>query len=102
MATRTIRTLAFEEVLNPVAKSFLDADEGRAIDWSRSAIRQLYDRVDEWGASPHKNAARALISDQRGEFDCLAICNSGISDFQLMPGNSMLPLIGPPTSGTPV
>jgi hypothetical protein len=103
MPTRTaawpIEALPFEEVLTPVVESFLDCEERRAFDWSRSAIRQLYDRVDELGASPDKEALLALIRDQFGEFDCLAICSSGIRDPQLMPGNGVSQSIEPPAIG---
>ena len=92
-----IEALPFGEILNPVVESFLDSEEGRAFDWSRSAIRQLCDRADELGAPPPKNAL-ALIRDQLG----LAICNSGISDSQLMPGNTISPLIEPPAISAPV
>ena len=82
MSTRTatwpIEALPFEEILNPVVESFRDSEEGRAFDWSRSAIRQLYDRVDELGAPARKKALLALIRNQLGEFDCLAICTSGL------------------------
>jgi len=93
MSTRTaawpLEALPFEEILNPVVESFLDSEEGREFDWSRSAIRQLYDRVDELGDEPRKDELLALIRDQLGEFDCLAICNSGVRDPLLMPGNAM-------------
>jgi hypothetical protein len=93
MLTRTaswpIEALPFEDILNPIVESFLDPEKGRAFDWSRSAIRQLYDRVDELAAPPHKNVLLALIRDQLGEFDCLAICNSGIRDPQLLPANAV-------------
>ena len=93
-----IEALPFGEILNPVVESFLDSEEGRAFDWSRSAIRQLCDRADELGAPPPKNALLALIRDQFG----LAICNSGISDSQLMSGNTISPLIEPPAISAPV
>src|SRR5262245_56710727 len=84
MTTRTaswpIEVFPFEEILNPVVESFLDSEEGRAFDWSRSAIRQLYDRVDELGDPLHKNELLGLIRDQLGEFDCLAICTAGIRE----------------------
>ena len=102
MSNRTgswpIEALPFGEILNPVVESFLDSEEDRAFDWSRSAIRQLRDRVDELGAPPPKNALLALIRDRLG----LAICNSGISDSQLMPGNTPSPLVEPPASSAPV
>lgn len=72
-----IEVLPFEELLAPIIESFLDPEEGRAFDWSRSAIRQLYDRVDELAPKEEKEALLTLIRDQLGEFDCLAICCSG-------------------------
>ena len=106
MPTRTaawsIEALAFEDILNPVVESFLDCEEGRAFDWSRSAIRQLYDRVDELGTPPYKSALLALIRDQLGEFDCLAICNSGFRHFQLMPGDARLQSLEPPAINPPI
>jgi hypothetical protein len=84
-----IEALAFEEILTPVVESFLDVEEGRAFDWSCSAIRQLYDRVDELGAVPGKDALLILIRDQLGEFDCLAICNSGFRDLPPTPENDL-------------
>jgi hypothetical protein len=102
MPTRTaswpIEALPFEETLNPVVESFLDSEEGRAFDWSRSAIRQLYDRVDELGDPLHKNALLALIRDQLGEFDCLAICTSGVRDPHPMPGDTMWQSVEPPST----
>jgi hypothetical protein len=92
-----IEALPFEEILTPVVESFLDSEEDRAFDWSRSAIRQLYERVDELGASPHKEALLALIRDQLGEFDCLAICSSG----QLIPGSTTSHSVEPPASNPP-
>jgi hypothetical protein len=80
-----IEALPFEEILTPVVESFLDIEERGAFDRSRSAIKQLYDRVDESGPIPRKNALLALIRNQLGEFDCLAICNSGFSDPLLLP-----------------
>jgi len=81
MSNRTgswpIEALPYEELLMPVVESFLDPHEGRAFDWSRSARRQLYDRVDELATGPDKNGLLALIRDHLGEFDCLAICSSG-------------------------
>ena len=87
-----IEALPFEETLTPVVESFLDSED-RAFDWSRSATRQLYDRVDELGDPLQKRALLSLISDQLGEFDCLAICTSGIRDSQLMSGNTLSPVI---------
>jgi len=109
MPTRTapwpIEALPFEEILTPVVESFLDSEEDRAFDWSRSAIRQLYDRVDELGASPEKEAEKeallTLIRDQLGEFDCLAICSSGVRDHQLMSGHARSHSIEPPASNPP-
>jgi len=93
-----IEALPFEEILNPVVESFLDSEEGRAFDWSRSAIRQLYDRVDELGDVAGKEDLLALIRDQLGEFDCLAICSSGVRHPLLVPENSMWePRSNPPT-----
>ena len=92
-----IEALPFEEILTPVVESFLNSEEDRAFDWSRSAIRQLYDRVDELGDPLHKHALLALIRDQFGEFDCLAICTSGLRDPQLMPRDA----IWPPVSAMP-
>ena len=77
-----IEALPFGEILNPVVESFLDSEEDRAFDCSRGAIQQLCDR--ELGAPPPKNALLALIRDRLG----LAICNSGTSDSQPMPGNT--------------
>lgn len=80
-STWPIEALPFEEILTPVVESFLDIEEHGAFDRSRSAIKQLYDRADELlGPLPRKNALLALIRNQLGEFDCLAICNSGFSD----------------------
>ena len=96
MAVRTsewpIEALPFDEILTPVVESFLGIEEPGAFDWSRSAIKQLYDRVDELGALPRKNALLALIRNQLGEFDCLAICNSGVRDPLLLPGDDGKPL----------
>ena len=93
MAVRTsvwpIEALPFEEILTPVVESFLDIEERGAFDRSRSAIKQLYDRVDESGPIPRKNALLALIRNQLGEFDCLAICNSGFSDPLTVTGDDM-------------
>ena len=48
-----IEALPFEEILTPVVESFLGAEERGAFDFSRrSAIQQLYDRVDALGALP--------------------------------------------------
>ena len=100
MSNRTgswpIEALPFGEILNPVVESFLDSEEDRAFDRSRSAIRQLCDR--ELGAPPPKNARLAVIRDRLG----LAICDSGISDSQPMLGNTASPLIEPPASSAPV
>ena len=100
MSNRTgswpIEALPFEELLAPIIESFLDPEEGRAFDWSRSAIRQLYDRVDELAPAPDKEALLALIRDQLGEFDCLAICSSGHRDT-LMSGDSTEPSMDLPT-----
>src|SRR5262245_48701624 len=86
MQTRTaawpIEALAFEETLDPVVESFLDSEDGRAFDWSRRAIRQLSERVDEL-VTPSNAALSAVIRDQLGEFDGLAICTSGPRDPQL-------------------
>jgi hypothetical protein len=84
-STWPIEALPFEEILTPVVESFLDTEERGAFDFSRSAIKQLYDRVDALGALPEKTLLLALIRDQLGEFDCLAICNSGFSDPLLLP-----------------
>ena len=59
-----------------------------------------------WSPAPDKDALLALIRDQLGEFDCLAICSSGLRD-PLIPGNSMqpsmeLPTIHPPISAYPL
>ena len=106
MSNRTgswpIEALPFEEVLNPVVDSFLESEEGRAFDWSRSAIRQLYERVDELGASPQKDALLALIRDQLGEFDCLAICSSGFRQSRLIPGDAMWQSLQPPATNRPI
>ena len=83
-----IEALPFEEILTPVVESFLDIEERGAFDFSRSAIRQLYDRVDESSPVPGKHALLALIRNQLGEFNCLAICNSGFSDPLLSPGTT--------------
>jgi len=87
-----IEALRFEEILTPVVESFRNSEEDRAFDWSRSAMRQLYDRVDELGDPLHRHALLALIRDQVGEFDCLAICTSGLRDPQLMPRDAIWPL----------
>jgi hypothetical protein len=101
-ASWPIEALPFEDILNPVVESFLDSEEGRAFEWSRSAIRQLYDRVDELAAPPHKDLLLALIRDQLGEFDCLAICNSGIRDPQLLPANAVWHSIESPAINPPI
>jgi len=88
-ASWPIEALPFEDILNPVVESFLDSEESRTFDWSRSAIRQLYDRVDELVSSRRKNLLLALIRDYLGEFDCLAICNSGTRDPQPAPTNAI-------------
>src|SRR4030095_2220869 len=80
-----IEALPFEEILTPVVESFLDIEEHGAFDFSRSAIKQLYDRVDKSSPVPRKHALLTLIRNQLGEFDCLAICNSGFSDPLLLP-----------------
>ena len=102
MSNRTrswpIEAFPVAEILNPIVESFLGSEEDRAFDWSRSAIRQLFDRADELGAPPPKNALPALIRDRLG----LEICNSGISDSQLMLGNTTSPLVEPPASSAPV
>ena len=59
-----IEALPFEEILTPVVESFLDAEERGAFDFSRSAIQQLYDRVDALGALPRENLLIALIRDR--------------------------------------
>lgn len=100
-ASWPIEALPFEEILVPVIESFLDPEEGRAFDWSRSAIRQLYDRVDELAPAPDKNEVLALIRDQLGEFDCLAICSSSLR-YPLIPGNSMQQSIDLPTLHPPI
>ena len=56
-----IEAFPFEEILTPVVESFLDFEEGRAFDWSRSAIRQLHDRVGELGTLPSKDALLAHV-----------------------------------------
>jgi len=75
-----IEALPFEEILTPVVESFLDVEERGAFDFSRSAIQQLYDRVDALGALPRENSLIALIRDRLGKFNCLAICNSGFRE----------------------
>ena len=84
-----IEALPFEEILTPVVESFLDAEERGAFDFSRSAIQQLYDRVDALGALPRENSLIALIRDRLGEFNCLAICNSGFRDPRSVTGDDM-------------
>jgi hypothetical protein len=105
MSNRTrswpIESLPFEELLAPIIESFRDPEEGRGFDWSRSAIRQLYDRVEELVPAPDKDALLALIRDQLGEFDCLAICSSGLRD-RLIPGNSTQPSMDLPTIHPPI
>jgi hypothetical protein len=71
-----IEALPFEEALTPVAESFLT--QGKAFNMSRSAVSQLYDRVEELEDSASKVALLDLVSNVFGEFDCLAICTSGI------------------------
>ena len=95
-ASWPIEALPFEEILTPVVESFLDAEEGRAFDWSRSAIRQLYDRVDELAPAPERDALLELIRDHLGEFDCLAICSCCLQ-YPLTPENSMQQSIELPT-----
>ena len=84
-----MEALRFKEILTPVVESFLDAEERGAFDFSRSAIQQLYDRVDALGALPRGNLLIALIRDQLGEFDCLAICNSGFREPRSVAGDDM-------------
>ena len=84
-----IEALPFEEILTPVVESFLDIEERGAFDRSRSAIKQLYDRVDESGPIPRKNALLALIRDRLGEFDCMAICNSGFREPRSVTGDDI-------------
>jgi hypothetical protein len=84
-----IEALPFEEILTPVVESFLDFEAGRAFEWERSAIKQLYDRVNELVAGPGKATLLALIHDQLGEFDCLAICTSGDMEIPLIAGNGV-------------
>ena len=81
-----IEALPFEEILTPVVESFLDAEEPGAFVFSRSAIQQLYDRVDALGALPRENL---LIRDRLGEFNCLAICNSGFRESRSVTGDDM-------------
>ena len=81
-----IEALPFEEILTPIVESFLDAEERGAFDFSRSAIQQLYDRVDALGALPRENL---LILDRLGEFNCLAICNSGFREPRSVTGDDM-------------
>ena len=80
-----IEALPFEEVLTPIVESFLDAEEPGAFEFSRSAIQQLYDRVNALGALPRENLLIALIRDRLGEFNCLAICNSGFREPRTVP-----------------
>ena len=84
-----IEALPFEGILTLVVESFLDIAGGRAFDWRRKAIEQLYERVDELGALPGKNALLALIREQFGEFACLTICNSGFRDVVPVPKKDM-------------
>ena len=77
-----IEALRFEEALTPVAESFLT--QGKAFNMSRSAVRQLYERVEELEDSASKVALLDLVSNVLGEFDCLSICTSGI----LEPGSN--------------
>ena len=84
-----IEALPFEEILTPVVESFLDAEERGAFDFSRSAIQQLYDRVDALGALPRENFLIALIRDRLGEFNCLAICNSDFRETRSVAGDDM-------------
>ena len=64
MAVRTsawpLEALPFEEILTPVVESFLDIEERGAFDRSRSAIKQLYDRVDESGPISEKKCIASL------------------------------------------
>jgi hypothetical protein len=83
-----IEALPFEEILTPVVESFLDAEERGAFDFSRSAIQQLYDRVDALGALPRENFLIALIRDRLGEFDCLAICILASGNLAVLPGTT--------------
>ena len=102
MSNRTgswpIEAFPVAEILNPIVESFLGSEEDRAFDWSCSAIRELCDRADVLGAPTPKNALPALIRDRLG----LEICNSGISDSQLMLGNTPSPLVEPPARSAPV
>ena len=82
-----LEALRFEEILTPVVESFLDAQEPGGFDFSRSAIQQLYDRVDALGAL--ENSLIDLIRDRLGEFNCLAICNSGFKEPRRVTGNDM-------------
>jgi hypothetical protein len=75
-ATWPIEALPFEEALTPVVESFLAQCE--AFDMSRSAVSQLYERVNELEDSASKDALLDLVSNVFGEFDCLAICTSGV------------------------
>ena len=69
-----LEAIPFEQALTPVVESFLL--KRRAFDCSRSAIRQLYDRIDECADRAHKEALLDLVTNQLGEFDCLTICTS--------------------------
>ena len=84
-----LEALPFEEILTPVVESFLDAEERGAFDFSRSAIQQLYDRVDALGALPREDLLIDLIRDRLGEFDCLAICNSGFREPRSLRGTTL-------------
>ena len=101
MAVRTsawpIEALPFEEILTPVVESFIDIEERGAFDYSRSAIKQLYHRVDELGALPTKNVVLALIHNQLGEFNCLAICSSGLRDPVVLPETRSVKPLGDET-----
>ena len=54
-----IEALRFEEALTPVAESFLT--QGKAFNMSRSAVRQLYERVEELEDSASKVAVLDLV-----------------------------------------
>jgi hypothetical protein len=84
-----IEALPFEQSLTLVVESFLDIAGGRAFDWRREATQQLYERVDQLGALPDKNALLALIRQKFGEFACLTICNSGFRDLMAVPKKDM-------------
>jgi hypothetical protein len=92
------RHFSFGEILTSVVESFLDSEK---IERSIAAVVRYGNcvtRADELGAPPPKNALPALIRDRLG----LEICNSGISDSQLMLGNTPSPLVEPPASSAPV